>query len=276
MYNTIDPNSTEEQDLINRDFPTFNYDVIDGVEYEIDVTKEPRYDKNGTLINGNTSRIYNLTYNGKPLDLKQEFLIATNNYRAGGNSFPWQGRQEIVYSSTDETRDVLKNHIEAAGKYEPTIDNNWKFKAIDTQAKVFFTSHENGVNYLDENPAISTEKEVAGTKLYKYNYDLAYGLTTDEEVPEQPEKPEVPGEEAPEQPEKPEVPGENETPELPGDTEEDKTEEDKQEKPENSNEENSKPENKPSSPQTGDASMIGYAAMGIGAVAGLFAIRRRK
>ena len=202
---------------------------------------------------------------------------------AGGNSFPWQGRQEIVYSSTDETRDVLKNHIEAAGKYEPTIDNNWKFKAIDTEAKVFFTSHENGVNYLDENPAISTEKEVAGTKLYKYNYDLAYGLTTDEEVPEQPEKPEVPGEETPEQPEmpevpgeetpeqpeKPEVPGEEETPELPeisGDTEEDKLE-----KPENS-----KPENKPSSPQTGDASMIGYAAMGIGAVAGLFAIRRRK
>ena len=255
MYNTIDPNSTEEQDLINRDFPTFNYDVIDGVEYEIDVTKEPRYDKNGTLINENTSRIYNLTYNGKPLDLKQEFLIATNNYRAGGNSFLWQGRQEIVYSSTDETRDVLKNHIEAAGKYEPTIDNNWKFKAIDTEAKVFFTSHENGVNYLDENPAISTEKEVAGTKLYKYDYDLAYGLTTDEEAPEQPETPEVPGEE--------------ETPELPeisGDTEEDKLE-----KPENS-----KPENKPSSPQTGDASMIGYAAMGIGAVAGLFAIRRRK
>ena len=49
MYNTIDPNSTEEQDLINKDFPTFNYDVIDGVEYEIDVTKEPRYDKNELL-----------------------------------------------------------------------------------------------------------------------------------------------------------------------------------------------------------------------------------
>ena len=88
----------------------------------------------------------------------------------------------------------------------------------------------------------------------------------------------MPGEETPEQPEMPEVPGEEtpEQPEISGDTEEDKTEEDKQEKPENSNEENSKPENKPSSPQTGDASMIGYAAMGIGAVAGLFAIRRRK
>ena len=37
MFNTIDPNSTKEQDLINRDFPTFNFDVLDGVEYEIDV-----------------------------------------------------------------------------------------------------------------------------------------------------------------------------------------------------------------------------------------------
>ena len=88
MYNTIDPNSTEDQDLINRDFPTFNYDVIDGIEYEVDVTKEPKYDKTGKVINENTSRIYNLTYNGKPLDLEQEFLVATNNYRAGGNSVP--------------------------------------------------------------------------------------------------------------------------------------------------------------------------------------------
>ena len=45
MFNTIDPNLTKEQDLINRDFPTFNFDVLDGVEYEIDVTKAPKYDK---------------------------------------------------------------------------------------------------------------------------------------------------------------------------------------------------------------------------------------
>ena len=75
--------------------------------------------------------------------------------------------------------------------------------------------------------------------MYKYDYDLAYGLTTDEEAPGQPEMPEVPSEEAPE------------LPEIQGDTEEDKTEGDNQEKPENS-----KPENKPSSPQTGDASII--------------------
>ncbi|SCH63765.1 Trifunctional nucleotide phosphoesterase protein YfkN precursor [uncultured Clostridium sp.] len=173
MFNTIDPNSTKEQDLINRDFPTFNFDVIDGVEYEIDVTQEPKYDKKGNVINENSSRIYNLTYNGKPIDLEQEFLIATNNYRAGGDSFPWNGRQVPVYTTTDESRDVLKKYIEDAGKLEPSVDNNWKFKTIDTDTKVYFTSHENGVNYLANYPAISTNKEVAGEQLYKYYYDLS-------------------------------------------------------------------------------------------------------
>ena len=118
MFNTIDPNSTEEQDLINRDFPTFLFDVIDGIEYEIDVTQPPKYNRNGKVINANSSRISKITYNGQPIDLEQEFLIATNNYRAGGNSFPWQGRQEIVYTTTEASRDVLKEYIDEAKKAE--------------------------------------------------------------------------------------------------------------------------------------------------------------
>ena len=273
MYNTIDPNSTEDQDLINRDFPTFNYDVIDGIEYEVDVTKEPKYDKTGNIINENTSRIYNLTYNGKPLDLEQEFLVATNNYRAGGNSFPWQGRQEIVYNSTDETRDVLKNYIEEAGKYEPTVDNNWKFKSVDLKGKVFFTSNEKGINYLEDYPAISTEKEVAGTELYKYYYDLSY-----EETPEMPEEPgDSNDKEDIEKPETPEEPGDSndkediekpEMPEKPGDSN-DKEDIEKPEIPGNS-------DNNNSTPQTGDASILGYAGMAIVAAGGLFVARKRK
>ena len=162
MFNTIDPNSTEEQDLINRDFPTFNFDTIDGLEYEIDVTKAPKYDKNGNVINPDSSRISNLTYNGEPIDLNQEFLIATNNYRAGGNGFPWQGRQEIVYTTTEASRDVLKEYIEESKVLDPSVDITWKFKNIDSDAKVYFTSHEDGVNYLEDHPNVSTNKEVSG------------------------------------------------------------------------------------------------------------------
>ena len=173
MFNTIDTNLTEEQDLINRDFPTYNFDTIDGVEYEIDVTQPAKYNKQGQVINPDSSRISNLTYNGEPIDENQEFLIATNNYRAGGNGFPWQGRQEIVYAGTEASRDVLKEYVEEAKILDPSVNMTWKFKEIDTDAKVYFTSHENGVNYLANYPKVSTKKEVAGDRLYKYYYNLS-------------------------------------------------------------------------------------------------------
>jgi len=247
MFNTIDPNSTEEQDLINRDFPTFLFDVIDGIEYEIDVTQAPKYDKNGNVINPNSSRISKITYNGQPIDLEQEFLIATNNYRAGGNNYPWQGRQEIVYNSTDESRDVLKKYIETAGKLEPKVDNNWNFKTIDQDVKVYFTSHESGVNYLENYPNISTNKEVAGDRLYKYYYDFsAKNIENDNNTEDETNKDEV------------NQGGNNSNNE------------------ENKEDVNNSNTTKPSNPQTGDASILGLVGVGIASIAGIFVNNRRR
>ncbi|TGV29410.1 bifunctional 2',3'-cyclic-nucleotide 2'-phosphodiesterase/3'-nucleotidase, partial [Mesorhizobium sp. M00.F.Ca.ET.186.01.1.1] len=39
QFNQIDVKKTEEQPLVNEAFPTYNYDVIDGVTYQIDVTQ---------------------------------------------------------------------------------------------------------------------------------------------------------------------------------------------------------------------------------------------
>ena len=44
QFNQIDPSKAEPQVLINDAFPTYNFDVIDGVTYEIDVTQPSRYD----------------------------------------------------------------------------------------------------------------------------------------------------------------------------------------------------------------------------------------
>ncbi len=72
QLNQIDPNSTKPQSLINWDgFPTYNFDVIDGVNYQIDVTQPARYDGECQMINANAERIKNLTFNGKPIDPKR-------------------------------------------------------------------------------------------------------------------------------------------------------------------------------------------------------------
>ena len=141
MFNQIDPASDQPQSLLNWEgFRTYNFDVIDGVTYEYDLTQAPRYDGECKLINPNSHRVKNLQFQGKAVDPKAEFLIATNNYRAYGNKFPGTGDAHIVYASPDENRQVLADYIkaysQAHGQVVPTADKNWRFSPIKGNDKL--------------------------------------------------------------------------------------------------------------------------------------------
>ena len=160
MFKQIDPASDKPQSLLDWEgFRTYNFDVIDGVNYEYDLTQPPRYDGECKLINPNAHRVVNLTYQGKPVDPKGEFLIATNNYRAYGNKFPGTGDKHIVYASPDENRQVLADYIKATsekdGAVNPSADKNWRFVPIKGNDKLdvrFETSpSEQTAQFIKEN-----------------------------------------------------------------------------------------------------------------------------
>lgn len=141
QFKQIDINSTAPQQLIDWDgFRTYNFDVIDGVNYQIDITQPAKYDGDCNLINEGSERIIGLTYQGKPIDAKQDFLIATNNYRAYSNKFPGTGADFIAFDSPDENRTVLANYIsrvsKEAGQVQPSADNNWSFAPIKNGEKL--------------------------------------------------------------------------------------------------------------------------------------------
>ncbi|MCA1923545.1 bifunctional 2',3'-cyclic-nucleotide 2'-phosphodiesterase/3'-nucleotidase [Buttiauxella noackiae] len=131
QFNQIDVNSTKPQSLINWDgFRTYNFDVIDGVDYQIDVSQPARYDGECQIVNPNAERIKGLTFKGKPIDPNSTFLVATNNYRAYGGKFAGTGDNHIAFASPDENRSVLANWITASKEIHPAADNNWRLAPI--------------------------------------------------------------------------------------------------------------------------------------------------
>ena len=128
IFRRIDPSLGDEQPLLGPAYAAYNFDVIDGVEYRIDVTQPARYDNSGALVAPEARRIRDLTFNGAPVDPKQSFLVVTNNYRAsGGGGFPGCDGTSVAIEAPDANRDVVLKYIASAREIAPKSDGNWRF-----------------------------------------------------------------------------------------------------------------------------------------------------
>ncbi|NLQ18847.1 bifunctional 2',3'-cyclic-nucleotide 2'-phosphodiesterase/3'-nucleotidase [Marinomonas sp. M1K-6] len=140
QFNQIDATSAQPQELVNQSFPTYNFDVIDGISYRIDVTQPARYNGDGEVVNNDAHRITQVMFNGEPLNMGGEFLVATNNYRAGGGGhFPNLNGETIVIDAPDKNRDVVANYLLSQKTINPAADGNWSFTGFG-KANVLFTT----------------------------------------------------------------------------------------------------------------------------------------
>jgi 2',3'-cyclic-nucleotide 2'-phosphodiesterase/3'-nucleotidase len=156
LFNQIDPDSEAEQELIGTQFSSFNFDVIDGVSYHIDVTQPPRYTPDGELLNADSHRIVDLEFDGKAIDLEQVFIVATNNYRAdGGGGFPGLDGSNVIISAPDTNRDVLADYIFDLKTLDPSADGNWAFAPINADVVVTFSSSPRAADTLSADSPIT-------------------------------------------------------------------------------------------------------------------------
>src|SRR6202453_3801290 len=101
--------------LINPHVIGYNYDMAEGVDYEIDLTQPAG------------QRIRNLRWHGKPLDDNQPLRIAVNNYRAGGSAgYSMFHGAKIIWRSPDEIRDLVIQYYSEHKTLPAQPDNNWR------------------------------------------------------------------------------------------------------------------------------------------------------
>ena len=97
--------------------PDYNYDIMSGVSYDIDISKPVG------------QRIQNLSFNGAPVDPAQRFAVATNNYRqSGGGNFPYIADAPVLVNQQTEIRQLLIDYVVAQGSVNPAdfAENNWQ------------------------------------------------------------------------------------------------------------------------------------------------------
>ena len=170
-FNQIDPAKAGEQALIST-FPGYNFDMFTtaDVQYEIDVTQPVG------------SRIKGLTYKGQPIDPAQEFVIATNNYRAtSGKSFiPKLDGSATIWASPDANRDVVIEYVRKNPQVTRVANGaakSWRFTQVTTAGDVVFSSGADALPVAQAaglaGVSLLAADDGSGKGMAKYKIDLS-------------------------------------------------------------------------------------------------------
>lgn len=93
----------------------YNYDMWEGIEYELDVSRKVG------------ERVVKLTRQGALIEPDQEYEVAMNNYRAGGGGeYEMYRGKPIVREVTVDMSELIAGYIREKGTIEASCNGNWR------------------------------------------------------------------------------------------------------------------------------------------------------
>jgi len=125
-YRTLSPDGTAPAGgLVDPKIPGFNFDVVTGVDYVIDLTKPAG------------ARITTLTRNGRAVQPTDSFTMALNNYRqSGGGGYAMLATAPVVFQKDIDIRSLIIDDVAKAGTLDPAryATVNWRLEPAAARA----------------------------------------------------------------------------------------------------------------------------------------------
>jgi len=115
-------------------FPGFNFDVVSGVDYTLDLSKPAG------------ERVTRLVYKGRPVAASDSFTLALNNYRqTGGGGYSMLSGAPVIYDKQQDIRQLLIDEVRRRGVITPAdyFIRNWEIVPPTAVATLYREMHRN-------------------------------------------------------------------------------------------------------------------------------------
>ena len=157
IFQQIPPGS-RDQPLIDEDFPSYNHDRILGLSFAIDLSQPARYDRHGLLCHPEARRIQDLRWLGRPVLPDQEFILATNSYRAAGcGGYAGAQPERLIDVGRMPIREILIRHLSEGHHVRPPDSHTFRFAPMPEGTTVTFDTAPAALAHLDSVAALRPE-----------------------------------------------------------------------------------------------------------------------
>lgn len=127
IFQRVVPGSVDAP-LQDNGVPSFLFEVIPQLSYAIDLSQPARFDGQGRLVQPDARRITGLSFDGRPLDPHQEFLLVTNSHRAGRARLQDPDSDlNVVFTDGARVQSVIATHVQNRRRIGAFAQRNWHF-----------------------------------------------------------------------------------------------------------------------------------------------------
>ena len=143
------PVGAQDAQIFLDDIPSYEFDLLAGLTYQIDLTKRP-----------GEGRVSDIRCNGALLSDDQSVLIATDSYRLAARHGAVQNDQ-ILARSKESARDILADFVRSKNEVAPIFGPVWRFAPCDAATTARFKTGPRARDLIAAEPALTLLSEDA-------------------------------------------------------------------------------------------------------------------